>query len=253
MPHVGTQIPADIANQMTDVAAHVDDTDWHLDRLYDFAKNMGASILMPTNSRYVIDLNRPPDDENLYPGVNTTGLLPTDTFDEEALYKEGYLPDDAEKARRRELYWEPYHQALAEELKRLKEKHGQVLLWEAHSIRSHIPRLFEGQLPDFNFGTSNDQSATEGLADELAAIAQQDDRYSAVANARFKGGYITRHYGQPADGIHAVQLELSQGTYMDEFRPYAYDEVRAQKLVLAISACLEHAMKRVAMLTGSVH
>jgi N-formylglutamate amidohydrolase len=141
IPHLGTQIPADVAATMTPVAQRTDDCDWHLDRLYAFAKRMGASILSPTYARYVIDLNRPPDGANLYPGQDTTGLLPVDTFDKEPLYLEGHLPTDAEVARRRDAYWKPYHDALAGELAALKAKHGKVLLWEAHSIRSHVPRF----------------------------------------------------------------------------------------------------------------
>lgn len=245
MPHVGTTLAPEAAEQMTPVAQHLDDTDWHLEQLYAFAAQMGASILVPTYSRYVIDLNRPPTDENLYPGVNTTGLLPMDTFNEEPLYDSDKRPTEAEKARRRELYWQPYHQALNDELTRLHATHGHALLWEAHSIRAHIPRLFEGRLPDFNFGTSSDQSALSGLAQELALLAQQDGQYSAVANARFKGGYITRHYGAPERGIHAVQLELAQCTYMDETRPYRYDAQRAGRLTPVIQRCLEHALQRI--------
>lgn len=248
MPHVGTHIPESIAAQMTPVAAHVDDTDWHLEQLYDFALGMGASLIAPINSRYVIDLNRSPSDENLYPGLNTTGLLPLDTFNEDPLYRDDNQPSEAEKEQRRERYWQPYHQALQAELARLKTLHGHVLLWEAHSIRAYIPRLFDGILPDFNFGTSNDQSAVAGLADELVHIVQENGSYTAVANARFKGGYITRHYGQPTQGIHAVQLELAQRCYMQESRPYPYDTKRAATLRPVIQACLEHALQRMATL-----
>lgn len=227
IPHLGAQIPEDIAQFMSPAAQHLDDTDWHLDRLYGFADALGASVLMPTNSRYVIDLNRPPDGANLYPGRKTTLLCPIDTFDEESLYLDGKQPDEAEQARRRDRYWNPYHSALQAELERIRSAHGQALLWEAHSIRSQVPRLFEGRLPDFNFGTADGQSAAAGLAEALSDTINQQGRYSAVANGRFKGGYITRAYGNPAQGIHAVQLELAQIAYMDESRPYAYDEERA--------------------------
>ncbi|MGF6569593.1 N-formylglutamate deformylase [Paraburkholderia fungorum] len=245
IPHLGTQIPADIAATMTPVAHRTDDCDWHLDRLYGFAKRLGASILAPTYARYVIDLNRPPDGANLYPGQDTTGLLPVDTFDKEALYLDGHLPDEAEVARRRDAYWTPYHHALQGELAALKAKHGKVLLWEAHSIRSHVPRFFEGRLPDFNFGTSNGASAVAGLGEELAAIVGRDGGYTAVANGRFKGGYITRQYGQPAQGVHAVQLELSQITYMEEQMPYAYDEKLAAKVEPVLQALVTAAMERI--------
>ncbi|AJZ58563.1 N-formylglutamate deformylase [Paraburkholderia fungorum] len=245
IPHLGTQIPADIAATMTPAAQRTDDCDWHLDRLYAFAKRMGASILAPTYARYVIDLNRPPDGANLYPGQDTTGLLPVDTFDKEPLYLEGHLPTDAEVARRRDAYWKPYHDALAGELAALKAKHGKVLLWEAHSIRSHVPRFFEGRLPDFNFGTSNGASAVAGVAEELAAIVERHGAYSAVANGRFKGGYITREYGQPAQGVHAIQLELSQITYMEEQMPYAYDERLAVKVEPLLEELVATALQRV--------
>jgi N-formylglutamate deformylase len=246
IPHLGTQIPADIAATMTPVAQRTDDCDWHLDRLYAFAKRMGASILAPTYARYVIDLNRPPDGANLYPGQDTTGLLPVDTFDKEPLYLEGRLPDEAEIARRREAYWKPYHAALQGELAALKAQHGKVLLWEAHSIRSHVPRFFEGRLPDFNFGTSNGASAVAGLAEEMATIVERyDGGYTAVANGRFKGGYITREYGQPSQGVHALQLELSQITYMEERMPYAYDETLAAKVEPLLEALVVKALERV--------
>jgi N-formylglutamate deformylase len=250
IPHLGTRIPDDIAATMTPVAQRIDDCDWHLDRLYGFAKRLGASILTPTYARYVIDLNRPPDGANLYPGQDTTGLLPVDTFDKEPLYRGGYLPDEAEIARRREAYWKPYHQALSDHLAALKAKHGKVLLWEAHSIRSHVPRFFEGRLPDFNFGTANGASAVAGLAEALAALVGQHGgglagAYTAIANGRFKGGYITRQYGQPADGVHAVQLELTQITYMEEQMPYAYDETRAALVEPLLEALVKTALERV--------
>jgi len=244
IPHLGTQIPADIVATMTPVARRTDDCDWHLDRLYEFAKRMGASILAPSYARYVIDLNRPPDGANLYPGQDTTGLLPVDTFDKEPLYLDGHLPDDAEVGRRRDQYWTPYHTALKGELAALKAKHGKVLLWEAHSIRSHVPRFFEGRLPDFNFGTSNGASAVPGLGDELAAMVERHGGYTAIANGRFKGGYITREYGQPAQGVHAVQLELSQITYMEEHMPYAYDEKLAAKIEPLMEALVTTALER---------
>jgi N-formylglutamate deformylase len=246
IPHLGTQIPADIAATMTPAAQRTDDCDWHLDRLYAFARRMGASILTPTYARYVIDLNRPPDGASLYPGQDTTGLLPVDTFDKEPLYLDGHLPDETELARRRDAYWKPYHAALVAELAALKAKHGRVLLWEAHSIRSRVPRFFAGRLPDFNFGTSNGASAAAGLGETLAAIVQRHGGgYSAVANGRFKGGYITRQYGQPAQGVHAVQLELTQITYMEEQMPYAYDDVLAGKVEPLLEKLVSTALERV--------
>jgi N-formylglutamate deformylase len=246
IPHVGMRIPDDIAATMTPAAQRTEDCDWHLDRLYGFARDLGASILMPVNARYVIDLNRPPDGANLYPGQDTTGLLPVDTFDRVPLYRDGHLPDEAEVARRRDIYWKPYHEALAAHLAALKAKHGKVLLWEAHSIRSRVPRFFDGRLTDFNFGTSNGASAVAGLAEALAAVVEQHGRYSTVANGRFKGGYITRQYGQPENGVHAVQLELTQITYMEEQMPYAYDETLAAQVEPLLKTLVQTALERVA-------
>lgn len=245
IPHLGTRIPDDIAATMTPVAQRTDDCDWHLDRLYAFARRRGASLLTPSYARYVIDLNRPPDGANLYPGQDTTGLLPVDTFDKEPLYRDGHLPDETEVARRRDIYWKPYHQALSDHLAALKAKHGKVLLWEAHSIRSHVPRFFEGRLPDFNFGTANGASAVAGLAEALAGVVERHGAYTAIANGRFKGGYITREYGKPAEGVHAVQLELTQITYMEEKMPYAYDETRAAQVEPLLDELVKTALEQV--------
>lgn len=242
MPHVGTFIPDAITARMTDVARYVDDCDWHLERLYASAARRGASIIVPTHARYVIDLNRPPDGANLYPGQDTTGLLPVDTFDKVPLYHSGGEPTDEEIARRRERYWQPYHDALAQELAALKAVHGKVLLWEAHSIRSHVPRFFEGRLPDFNFGTAGGASAAPRMAEALAECVMRMGGYTSVADGRFKGGYITRHYGTPGAGVHAVQLELSQITYMQETRPYAYDEALASRVEPVLEALIGEAL-----------
>ncbi|WP_153100080.1 N-formylglutamate deformylase [Paraburkholderia hayleyella] len=246
MPHVGTYIPPDIAANMTPEAAFVDDCDWHLERLYAFGKRIGATMLAATHARYVIDLNRSPDDASLYPGMDTTGLVPFDTFARVPLYQPGKEPVAADYARRRTAYWRPYHDALARELAVLQLQHSQVLLWEAHSIRSHVPRLFEGKLPDFNLGTADGASALPGLAADLEAVIDWHGGYSAVDNQRFKGGYITRHYGRPEQGVHAVQLELSQATYMEEKRPYTFDETRAEEVSTLLEALVQTAMVRIA-------
>jgi N-formylglutamate deformylase len=222
MPHVGTHIPLSLRPRMTEAALQVADTDWHLELLYGFADALGASVLVATHSRYVVDLNRPPDNENLYPGQDTTGLCPVDTFDKEPLYRlPGDTPGEAETRARRDALWQPYHAQLQGELDRLRKRFGQVALWDAHSIRSEVPRFFEGRLPDLNLGTANGTSCDARLADTLLRVAQEPG-FSAVLNGRFKGGYITRQYGRPDQGIHAVQLEMAQRTYMDECAPFTY-------------------------------
>ncbi len=223
MPHVGTHVPPALAARFSDEARRVPDTDWHLEQLYDFADALGASVLVATHSRYVIDLNRPPDNQNLYPGQDTTGLCPLDTFDKTPLYRQAQdAPEEAEILARREALWRPYHDQLAAELARLQGCHGAVALWDAHSIRSVLPRFFEGKLPDLNLGTANGASCDPALAQQLLSIAQATPGYRAVLNGRFKGGYITREYGSPMQGVHAVQLEMTQCTYMDEHWPYTY-------------------------------
>ena len=222
-PHVGTHLPPALAARLTPKARQVWDTDWHLPRLYDFAQALGASTLVATHSRYVIDLNRPPDGSSLYPGQQTTGLCPTEDFDGESIYLDpADAPDDAEVVARRDRFWQPYHDQLAAELARLRAQHGAVALWDAHSIRSVLPRFFEGKLPDLNLGTADGASCSPALAQELLAIARSAPGYTGVLNGRFKGGHITRHYGQPERNIHAVQLEMTQCSYMQEALPFSY-------------------------------
>ena len=223
MPHVGTHVPPALAARLTDEAQGVPDTDWHLERLYDFADELGASVLVATHSRYVIDLNRPPDGASLYPGQSVTGLCPVDTFDNTPLYRDPTdAPDDAEIAARRDALWHPYHARLTQELARLKAQHGVAALWDAHSIRSVLPRFFEGRLPDLNLGTADGASCDPILAARLLAMAREATGYTAVLNGRFKGGHITRQHGQPAQGVHAIQLEMTQATYMMERPPFDY-------------------------------
>jgi N-formylglutamate deformylase len=222
MPHVGTDIPDDVAASLMPCAAARADTDWHLAELYGFAREMGASMLSARWSRYLIDLNRPPENTNLYPGQDTTGLCPVDTFGRERLYREGMEPDDAEIRRRLEMYWRPYHDQLRAELDRLLVLHGRVVLWDAHSIASKVPRFFEGRLPDLNFGTADGKSCSLGLEGTMIKLAQAQDQFSFIFNGRFKGGHITRSYGNPAGGVHAIQLEMAQCLYMDEAPPFDY-------------------------------
>jgi len=216
MPHLGTQIPEALQDQFEAQALRVPDTDWFVDQLWAFAT--GASVLKAHCSRYVIDLNRPSDNQSLYPGQLTTGLCPLETFDGRALYPEGRSPDDAEVARRVERYWRPYHEALHGELQRLKAKFGAVLLIDAHSIKSQVPRLFEGRLWDINIGTFDSKTLAPSMERALELALRAQTRYSYVLNGRFKGGYITRHYGNPSLRQYAVQFELSQINYMDEER-----------------------------------
>jgi N-formylglutamate deformylase len=239
MPHVGTHIPAEFAATMTEEALRLPDTDWHLEQLYNCLDEIGASVLVATHSRYVIDLNRPVDNANLYPGQDTTGLCPIDTFHKHPVYKPDSLPTEAEIQRRGQSYWQPYHAKLEEELGRLRDQHGIAMLWEAHSICSEVPRLFQGRLPDFNFGTVGGASCGSGLGERMLDIVKQVNDYSAVLNGRFTGGYITRQYGKPDSHIHAVQLELAQRTYMDETWPYAMDESRANALRPVLRTLLE--------------
>lgn len=223
MPHVGTHVPPALAARFTDEARHVPDTDWHLERLYDFADALGASVLVATHSRYVVDLNRPPDGASLYPGQSVTGLCPVDTFDDTPVYANpGDVPTDEEIAARRDAVWQPYHAKLAEELARIRAQHGVTALWDAHSIRSVLPRFFEGKLPDLNLGTANGASCDPALAATLLGIAESAPGYTGVLNGRFKGGHITRQYGNPAGGVHAVQLEMTQSSYMQEQLPFDY-------------------------------
>jgi N-formylglutamate deformylase len=243
MPHVGTELPEDLKARYSEVGQAVDDTDWHIHQLYDFAAALGASTLRPRYSRYVIDVNRPADGASLYPGQNTTGLCPLTTFDDVPLYLPGQQPDEAEIARRLAHYWQPYHQALQQQLARIKAIHGYALLWDAHSIRSVIPHLFDGELPVFNFGTASASACAPGLGEQLLALAEQlAPQLPAVLNGRFKGGYITRQYGSPAHGVHAVQLELAQRAYMQETPPYGLQTAKVEKLQPVLRALIERYM-----------
>ena len=238
LPHDGSAIPDELAARMTDSARRAPDTDWHVSTLYAFARELGASMLVPKYSRYVVDLNRPPDDTSLYPGQNTTGLCPAVQFTGEPVYRDGEAPSADEIADRVERYWRPYHDALRSELDRLRAGHGNVVLWEGHSIRgSGLPFLFEGRLPDLNLGTATGSSCSPALQARLEAVLAAQDDYDWIANGRFKGGHITRHYGDPARGIDAVQLEISQRTYMDE-DSFAYLPEKASRLQHVLRALL---------------
>ena len=230
MPHVGTLIPANLQPRYVDRALQVEDTDWHLEALYDFVRASGASLLVPNFSRYVIDLNRPSENTPMYPGTNNTELCPTRFFTGDPLYREGMAPDDAEIARRIRSYWQPYRDALEGELIRLRQSHGHAVLFDAHSIRSQVPWLFEGSLPDLNLGTVNGNSTAPSLRAALEQVLARQSRFSQVVDGRFKGGHITRHYGRPAESWHAIQLEMCWSTYMAEQAPYVLDETRANQV-----------------------
>jgi N-formylglutamate deformylase len=215
MPHTGTEIPEEVAPRFASLWLARKDADWWIEKLYDFAPALGATILRTQISRSAIDVNRDPTGRSLYPGQATTELCPTTTFDGEPLYIQGCAPDAAEIARRRTVYFTPYHEALQSEIVRLRQHHGKVVLFEAHSIRSRILRLFDGELPHFNIGTNAGASCAPALTQHIEQICAAST-FTHITNGRFKGGYTTRHYGDPANGVHAVQLELAMRCYMDE-------------------------------------
>jgi len=236
MPHTGTEVPGTIRDRLTEEALALPDTDWHLEALYDFLDAIGASVLVATHSRYVVDLNRPPDNASLYPGQDTTPLVPLDTFHRQPLYRAGREPAASEVTQRVARYWRPYHEKLAHELQALRQKFGYALLWDAHSIFSEVPRFFAGKLAELNLGTAGGRSCGPGVGE---ALLKKVSGYGAVLNGRVKGGYITRTYGDPAKGVHAVQLELSEATYMEESPPFRFREDLAKRLRPQLRALIE--------------
>ena len=252
MPHAGVDIPAPFAEGLVSPWLAQRDADWWIDRLYDFGAALGATIVRTSISRTVIDVNRDPAGGSLYPGQATTELCPTTTFDGEPLYRAGAAPDAAAIAQRREAYHAPYHAALAGEIKRLKAQHAAIIVYDCHSIRSRIPRLFQGDLPNFNLGTYDGASCAAALTAAVERICDRTE-FSRITNGRFKGGYITRRYGQPAQGVHALQMELACRGYMREEPgpvepgswPPHYDLQRAAAMRWVLNeilkACLEFA------------
>jgi N-formylglutamate deformylase len=230
LPHCGTALPMDLQARYQPRALQVEDTDWHLDRLYGFARDLGASLIVPHWSRYLVDLNRPPENTPMYPGANNTELCPTRFFTGEPLYRDGCAPDAAEIARRIDTCWRPYHDALHGELARLRGVHGHAVLFDGHSIQAELPWLFEGRLPDLNLGTADGRSCDSGLRYALGGLLAAQSDFSQVVDGRFKGGYITRQYGRPLDAVHAVQLEMCWHCYMQPDPPWAYDPVRAGRV-----------------------
>ncbi len=239
VPHAGTTIPPDIAENLVPRALAVEDTDWHLDQVYDFAKAIGASLIVPRHSRYVIDLNRPAENTPMYPGVNNTELCPTRFFTGDPLYRPDRAPQPEEIAQRLARYWQPYHHALQAELQRLKAAHGHALLWDGHSIQPELPWLFSGRLPDLNLGTVSGESCAPGLRNALQQAIEQQHTFSHVIDGRFKGGYITRHYGRPGEGVHAVQMEMCFSCYLHDDVPFTLDPARLGRLQPVLQSLLE--------------
>jgi N-formylglutamate deformylase len=229
-PHTGTELPESLAARFVSPWLARRDADWWVHELYAFVRALGATTVRTAMSRSVIDVNRAPDGHSLYPGQTTTGLCPTETFRGVPLYKPGHAPDAAETQRRVQACWQPYHQALRDELHRLRALHGRVLLWEAHSIASVLPRLFDGTLPDLNFGTNGGATCDDALLQAVLAPLAGAPGITHVVNGRFKGGWITRCFGRPADGVHAVQLEMCQHLYMNEAEPFEYREAEAARI-----------------------
>jgi formiminoglutamase len=250
-PHTGIAIPEEFESRLVSVWRARKDADWWIDRLYDFAESLDATLVHTAISRTVIDVNRDPTGASLYPGQATTELCPISTFDGEPLYRDNG-PDAAEIEDRRKGYFVPYHEALAAEIARLRARHDHVVLYDCHSIRSVIPRLFEGTLPEMNIGTNGGQSCDPALSKAIASLAAGSS-FSHVVNGRFKGGWITRQYGRPGEGVHAVQMELACRSYMREPMgpvgednwPVAYEAAYAEPmrglLLKMLSACLQFA------------
>lgn len=236
-PHSGTDIPRDIAQNLTPEGLRMTDTDWYVPRLYHFARAMDVTWLEAKISRSVIDLNRDPDGASLYPGQNTTALCPVDNFDGVALWQDGAAPDTFEIARRKQLFFTPYHDILTAQIARIKARHGFAVLYDCHSIRGTVPRLFAGDLPALNLGTFQGKSCASDVQGTIAK-AMQESPFSHVINGRFCGGWITRHYGRPGENIHTVQMEIAQSTYMHETPPWEWQTDRALKLQVTLENVL---------------
>ena len=236
IPHDGRHLAPGQADRMTQAGRALPDTDWHVRKLYDFANDLGASVIAANYSRYVVALNRGTDDSALYEDQVSTGLFPEKTFAGKDIYNSGETVSSQERQQRVSAYWRPYHERIATTLVKLRQKHGYALLWDAHSIAGEVPKLFKGVLPDLNFGSNDGASCGEGIVTSLMHTANESD-YSVVLNERFRGGFITRQYGDPGGGIHAVQLELSQRNYMDE-KTLSYQDDRAVELADSIRSMM---------------
>ena len=239
VPHAGTMLPPAMVPKLTAVGLRVPDTDWHVDKLCDFVPSMGATLMVATHSRIVVDLNRDPSGDALYPGTSNTEICPTATFLNEPIYQPGLTLDREEITARIAQYWQPYHHQLAAEIARIKAQHGFCILLDAHSIISEAPRFFVGRLPDLNLGTADGNSCAASLAHAAFWLLSGAQDFTAVHNGRFKGGYITRHYGVPDEQVHALQLEMAQRCYMDETVPSPYVATRAAALKTILNKLVE--------------
>lgn len=236
VPHAGIWLPDDVRARLNARGARLADTDWHVDRLYD-GLLPGAAMVVANFHRYVVDPNRPPDGASLYPGQNTTGLVAVTDFDGEAIWTEAPTPDEIDT--RVAAYHAPYHAAVGQALDAAKARHGVAILYDAHSIRSRIPFLFEGTLPDLCIGTADGASCAQVLSEAVLEVAAKSARYNHVLNGRFKGGWTTRRYGKPASGVHAIQMELGQSAYLQcETAPFAWDDAKAANLRAVLSEIL---------------
>ncbi len=255
LPHTGTRLPSQYSGGLTSEWLALRDTDWWIEQLYDFSADLGATVIRTSISRTIIDVNRDPSGISLYPGMATTELCPTTTFDGEPLYRTGFVLSTQDIAERREQYFDPFHAAVRVEIERLRHKHEKVVLYDCHSIRSRIPRLFEGELSNFNIGTNSGTSADVALVGEIEAICDATN-FSRVSNGRFKGGWITRCFGNPSNHVHAIQMELACRGYMQEPDaplseanwPTAYDPAFAAPirttLIQILENCLHFALRK---------
>ncbi|KQV65109.1 N-formylglutamate deformylase [Rhizobium sp. Root1220] len=230
LPHTGTEVPPEIWNRLNDNGRLLADTDWHIHQLYDGLLD-GVTTVRATFHRYVIDANRDPEGVSLYPGQNTTGLVPDTDFDGKPIWKNGKAPTPEDLAERLRDFHAPYHAALAAEIERVRAVHGVAILYDCHSIRSHIPFLFDGKLPDFNIGTNLGRTCDSTIEQAVATVTSSAEGYDSILNGRFKGGWTTRHYGRPESGVHAIQMELAQSTHLTtEAPPFTYDRAKADRL-----------------------
>lgn len=239
VPHAGLGLAPGLETRLTQAGQKLADTDWHVGTLYEFVTGLGAGLMVAAQSRYVVDLNRDPGGRALYPGADNTEICPTRGFDGASLYREGEAPGDAEIAARVTQYWQPYHDRLGAELDTIRARHGYAILLDGHSICAEVPRFFAGRLPDLNLGTNDGRSCAPGLADAAVKVLGGASGLTHIHNGRFKGGYITRHYGRPAEGLHALQLEIAQACYMDETRPRHWDAARAARLSAVLRQLVE--------------